>query len=362
MAILSKKTLYVGTDNGIFRSTDGGVSWTKTNTAIINKDIENLVFFRGDLYAVTSDGFVRSPDGGLSWLPINEGLVASDGGTGSKRPREPSITRWNGATLTVSEGKLYTAIIGGNDSRWNPPTSGIFCLARDGNSWLPIQTNMQSSNGRISSFSQLTISGKTFYVIGGTRLYRWEIGENLWTDLGSKNTHGGKLAVSGKTVYFARNDGKLLRSVDEGDTWTDVSQRLPNWDLQSKPNYRQVGYDLHFVGETIYLGSYYHLRSTDVGETNVDCGFYRVFRSTDGGETWRIVDGLPGGGVHDIKLVYGTTLYGANSNGIFRLTHGPDSWERIASPQRDVKSLAFDGTTFYISTSGEGVFRLSLDE
>ena len=96
------------------------------------------------------------------------------------------------------------------------------------------------------------------------RLYRWRVGEDLWTDLGLTVLGEEGLAVSGRTVYIAGNDGKLLRSFDEGDTWTDVSQRLPNWDLQSKRNYQQVGYDLHFVGETIYAGSDYRvLRSTD---------------------------------------------------------------------------------------------------
>ena len=85
-------------------------------------------------------------------------------------------------------------------------------------------------------------------------------------------------------------------------------------------------------------------------------------RSTDGGETWTsIVSGLPGGYI-EIQLVDGTTIYGTSSHGIFRLTHGSDSWELIAPTQRDVRSLAFDGTTFYIGTQAEGVFRLSLKE
>ena len=166
--------------------------------------------------------------------------------------------------------------------------------------------------------------------------------------------------------------GKLLRSVNEGHTWTDVSQRLPNRDLQSKQNYEQVGYDLHFAGETIYAGSDYSvLRSISDDKGRHYDGFYGVFRSTDGGKTWKsIVDGLPSGSLN-IKLVYGTTLYGTNSHGIFRLTHGSDSWEKLASMlpvskppivgPLAITSLAFDGTTFYANTWG-GIFRLSLDK
>ena len=328
VAVLSEKMLYVGTEEGVFRSTNGGESWTKTNTGIIKAYVENLVFFRDALYTVTGDGIVRSADGGNSWVPMNEGLVASDG-----------------ATLTVSGGKLYTAT---NETNYglNPSTSGIYSLADDGNSWIPVQTNMQSSNNRIYVVNQLAISGETFYIVGQTGgkewLYRWRVGEDLWTQLmPQQDLFGwGALAVSGRTVYTSTVRGKLFRSVDEGDTWTEVSQNLPNWD-------QEIGtYDLAFVGETIYA------KAGSGGG-----------RSTDGGETWTpiIVAGLPGGYIQ-MQLVDGTTLYGTSSHGVFRLAHGSDSWEQIAPTQRDIMSLAYDGTTFYIGTHAEGVFRLSLNK
>ena len=322
ITVLSEKILYVGTSSGVFRSRDGGESWTKINTGIVNTQIENLVFFRNALYTVTDDGIVKSADGGNSWVPVNEGLVASEGGL-----------------LTVSGGKLYVTT-----NELKPSTSGIYRLADDGNSWIPIQTNMESSNNRIYVVNQLAISGETFYVVtqiaGARRLYRWRAGEDLWTQLRTQDfLSWGTLAVSGKTVYISAVRGKLFRSVDEGDTWTEVSQNLPNWD-------QEIGaYDLAFIGETIYA------KAGSGGG-----------RSTDGGETWTsIVAGLPGGYI-EIQIVDGTTIYGTSSHGIFRLTHGSDSWERVAPTQRMIRSLALDGTTFYIGTQAEGVFRLSLEE
>ena len=206
---------------------------------------------------------------------------------------------------------------------------------------------MESSNNRIYVVNQLAISGETFYIVGqmGGKewLYRWKVGENLWTQLMPQDFFGwGTLAVSGKTVYISAVRGKLFRSVDEGDTWTEVSQNLPNWD-------QEIGaYDLAFIGETIYA------KAGSGGG-----------RSTDGGETWTsIVAGLPGGYI-EIQLVDGTTIYGTSSHGIFRLAHGSDSWELIAPIQpiqHPIRSLAFDGTTFYIGTAAEGVYRLSLDK
>ena len=326
--VLSEQTLYVGTEDGVFRSTDGGKSWTQTNTGIINTWIENLVFFRNALYTVTGDGIVKSMDGGNSWVPVNEGLVASDG-----------------ATLTVAGGELYAATNETN-VRWNPSTSGVYCLADDGNSWVPIQTNMQSANDRIYGVNQLVVSGETFYVVGqmgdGARLYQWRVGEDLWTQFRSHDFFGWRpLAVSGRTVYVNPVRGKIFRSVDEGNSWTDVSRGLPKWEHQ----FAQNVYDLTCVGGTVYADSY-----------------DSVFRSIDGGETWTSIDaGLRDSGI-EMQLVDGTTLYGTNSHGLFRLTQGSDSWELIAPIQHNIMSLASDGTTFYIGTNGEGIFRLSLEE
>ena len=326
ITVLSEKILYVGTENGVFRSTDGGESWTQTNTGIINAYVENLVFFENALYTVTADGIVKSADGGNSWVSVNKGLVADDG-----------------ATLTVSGGKLYAATNETN-IRWNPSTSGIYRLADDENSWLPIQTNMQSANDRIYGVNQLTVSGETFYVVGqmgqGARLYRWRVGEDLWTQLRSQDFLDWRpFAVVGSTVYISPMNRELVRSTNEGETWTDVSQNLPN-------RVKKTGIsDLVFVGETLYA------RSDDA-----------VFRSKDGSKTWTLIDaGLPSGYI-EMQLVDGTTLYGTNFHGISHLTQGSDSWEQIAPIQHNIMSLAYDGTTFYIGTNGEGIFRLSMDE
>ena len=330
---LSEKILYVGTLNGVFRSTDSGESWKKINTGIINTHIEDLVFFKNALYTVTGDGIVKSADGGNSWVPVNDGLVASDG-----------------ATLTISGGKLYAATNETNYSAQNLSTSGVYRLADDENSWMPIQTNMQSANDKIYGVNQLIVSGETFYVVGqmgdGARLYRWKVGEDLWTQLRPQDFLGWQpLAVSGRTVYISSMNRRLLRSVNEGDSWTDVSQNVPNWKQRFEQTFRTDLYNLVFVGETIYAKA---------GDG--------VFRSRDGGETWTSIGtGLPDGYI-EMQLVDGTTLYGTSSHGIFRLAQGSDSWELIAPTQRDIMALAFDGTTFYIGTSDEGVFRLSLDE
>ena len=348
---LSQKMLYVGTEKGVFRSTDAGDSWTKASAGIIYRGMGDLVSFENALYAVAGEGIFKSIDRGDSWSLVNDGLIAN---SGTKMASGGGIIGWSGVKLAVSGGKLYAATCKNDSSFWNPDTADIFYLAEDKKSWKAIHANMPSSFSRLQ---RLLISSETFYLIGDTGLYRWRVGEDRWTDLGLAVLGGEGLAVSGRTVYVAGQDGRLLRSVDEGDHWTDVSQRLPNWNLQSKPNYKQFIYNLHFVDEAIYAGSRYGLLR--YGSNTYD-GFYHVYRSIDGGETWESV--VDPSGFFNIQLVHDSTLYGANDRGIFRLRHGADSWERVVPTQYRVRSLAFVDMTPYARTYSEGIFRFSLDE
>ncbi len=85
------------------------------------------------------------------------------------------------------------------------------------------------------------VSGTTYYMsFDGIHLFRWKTGTSEWIDTGIKNKgnqaaidnfsdikeHEFKLAVSGKTVYVGKRDGKLMQSLDEGDSWNDVTANL----------------------------------------------------------------------------------------------------------------------------------------
>ena len=376
IAILSEETLYIGTLNGILRSTERGGSWTKASAGIIDKNSGTLipmretgwsderlwakakfginytergvlVFFRNALYVITGDGVAKSVDGGNSWGLVNDGLITKERAKpiGPQRP-----LTWIGAKFTVSEGKLYLATCESANSKWNLGASGIYCLAEDGNSWLPARPNIPPFNDKIGHIRRLEVEGDTFYVIAYSRVYRWRVGEDQWTDLGIRLMEEQSFAVSGKTVYFQDRDGKIFCSLDEGDTWMEVSSPKSNVVVSSShPKGPQpISYNLHFVGETIYAVS-----------------MSEVFRSIDSGKTWgAITAGLPDEilGIITIQPVDGTTIYGTNSHGIFCLRQGSDSWERVAPILSDVLSLAFDGTTFFARTKTEGLLRFSLDE
>ncbi|MEQ1833732.1 MAG: sialidase family protein [Candidatus Eisenbacteria bacterium] len=64
----SGTTLLAGTPGfGVFRSTDGGLTWTAVTTQPTNLDIVSLAASGTTLLAGTDAGVSRSTDGGLTW-------------------------------------------------------------------------------------------------------------------------------------------------------------------------------------------------------------------------------------------------------------------------------------------------------
>jgi photosystem II stability/assembly factor-like uncharacterized protein len=63
--------------NGVFRSLDGGVTWTQVNEGLTNPSVKAIVMAGEALFAATLGGGVfLSTDNGDSWTPINNGLIS----------------------------------------------------------------------------------------------------------------------------------------------------------------------------------------------------------------------------------------------------------------------------------------------
>ena len=65
--------LYVGTDQGILKSTNAGESWITINRGVPDVTIEALAIDPKSpliLYAGTSKGIIKSINGGEHWTPV----------------------------------------------------------------------------------------------------------------------------------------------------------------------------------------------------------------------------------------------------------------------------------------------------
>ena len=338
---------------GIHRSTDSGKSWHQFNTGLVNTSIQQLIVLNGILYANTETGLVYSIDGGESWIPFSSDtsnlihIEEFNGELYASKDREgtPRFLR------LTSEGNSFTDIPG------VPVLKNALGLTESqiSSEWIVLTQNKTHETEFLIVPRPIgrTVTDTAYYVKYQNKLFRWRIGTLNWyntgiadiggpfdIDLNSKFVIAKNLwfAVSGKTVYVGKWDGRLMQSFDEGDTWNDITPNLPF----SVERYHAIT----FAGKSVYV-------ATDKG----------VVRSSNGTD-WQTLtdaDGTPL--VIGTFAVDGTTVYGTARRKVYQLKEGADVWNQVTPDiPHPVSCLDVDGNTIYVGTSGRGVLRFTLDE
>ena len=364
---VDENTFYKAGPSGIHRTTDGGESWHLFMNGMVGTRILDLVAVNNRLYAHTGDDIVQSTDRGESWKVIRFGAnkIASRAG-------QPHLNFSADLRLTTVGNILYAFSREGNDLR-------VFRLSEtNDNVLVPVQkaptfevdfssigvseTNSEkATQGHVSeerekdgtpvetlrhkeheNIGAFVVSSKTFYAEYKRKLFKWQPGDLEWKDTGLVDTgepsdeapkYGFKLAVSGKTVYVGKRDGRLFQSLDSGDSWKDITPTLP----------RSFGHfkEIIFAGSTVYV-------ATDNG----------VLASQTGAH-WRVI---PDDVIVDRLAVNGLTVYGAGERGVYRLDIH-DEWKQM-SPRipGKVLSLVVNRDRLYVATERRGLFHISLEE
>ena len=356
---VDESNFYITNPSGITRSTNGGVTWHPFMAGMVNSDVPNLITVKNVLYALTSKEMFKSADGGESWKSV--GLNAN-GNVPLKKPSAKVATA--GGALYASNSELREGVT-------------LFRLSDAGDVFQPVESVpdfeedtlhteqmkkfMETENNNVDidkvqeqwqvdrhrvmeewrTNGTFTVADDTVFMEYRHKLYRWQFGETTWHDTGLEDLEGmspiyGKgltLAVSGKTVYAGKREGDLFLSLDDGDTWRDVTENLAF----------PFGYfkEIRFAGSTVYV-------STDMG----------VMRSNDG-EAWHVLTDADGNRpIMDRIAVDGMTTYGAHDSGIYQIDHQTNTWKQITPKlPHTATAFAIDGDTFYIGTKQNGVLR-----
>ncbi|RKU24395.1 hypothetical protein C6499_17140 [Candidatus Poribacteria bacterium] len=374
---LNKSTFYAGGNRGIFRSTDGGISWHRFNRKMKSR-VYNLITFRkmdkgGNmstvLYARVSGELVKTTDHGRSWKTVQVKIPMK----ASQREEPPLIDE-----IVASGDVLY--------AKGKVPFEEVrlYRVSTDSNTLIPIQEVpvfypaalidkgfieqfQENIHGAAQFFKQLAapdvqwsgellrgglrgafaVSGDIFYMEYNYKLFRWKQGETEWFDTGVEETaelsrdtirQGFKLAASGNTVYVGKRDGHLVVSFDRGNNWIDLTPILP---FSVK-----VFKEIVFAGPTVYV-------ATDVGVTV----------SSDGKRWHAIADAAGTRLVMEKLAVGGNTLYGVSKAGVYRLESANGTWGQVAPKIADrVTSLVVDGGVLYVGTRSSGMLHFNLDE
>ena len=357
--MVNERTFYKANPGGIHRTTDGGASWHIFMNGVMGTAIRDLVAFNNRLYAHTGYEVYQSTDAGVSWKKL------------WNHEREAVLniltTRIILASKLIPVGDILYSLSGPETGVDNV---GIFRLSTDGDMLIPVRGvpifdrtkigyekfyyKSKDRGEYIRTFRLRTetaaVSRDVFYIEYGGELYKWKLGDSEWTGTGLvddgfrydgkfgkgfKFGEGFKLAVLGKTVYVGKREGELFQSLDEGESWRDITPSLPLRFTRFN--------DMVFVGSTLYV-------ATNNG----------VMVSKTGEQWYVLTDNAGERPIINRFAVDGSKVYGIGDAGVYHLdTHS--RWKQVSTEvPNEIRSLAITNDRLYSIVNRQGIFHTSL--
>lgn len=317
---------------GIYRSTDGSLSWTLT---ALNGSGQDILVDPADprrVFVAVWAGVLRSTDGGATWEVIRRGLPKDQQvGALAWDPGDGRVMYAGLRASPLAGWAIYRSMDGGEtwERLWSPagreaPGNDVEALAIDptrGTRYVALSNAYDP---------RLDLEGEPCLPCAACELSH--VGGEVW-----RVCRGGRDLVldpqDPQIVYFARGAG-TVRSTDGGETWWDLTPgrqclgeevtMAGSWALAIAPKDRQV----------LYEGTGYNSLTGQAG----------LYKTTDGGQTWLAInDGLPGrtGPCPSfrsitIEHIYALAVdpadsqivYVATSEGLYKTTDGGASWSK----------------------------------
>ena len=402
---VDENTFYLQGESGMYRSIDGGISWTRFNPEM-KGEIIDLICVKGSkeqntsdfLYAICTGGgyggmyhiqmtdrwVFKSSDKGKSWHVVNPEIQ-----TQKHIPTFTRIAESDGVLYAKSQGPTSWAITGlcrisedrnmlvpikgmpvfSSSSLFNlldqrPPkgsdksyfeqlqessvgaTQFFKWLAQMGSMHKNFRRSYQNNLCGFGLIGPFAVSGDTFYLEYNFKLFRWEPGDTEWYDTGQEETVGLSWKIVKRELKLAVSGNTVYVGKRDGHLVVSFD-RGNNWiDVTpALPFPFKTFKEIVFVGPTVCV-------ATDAGVTT----------SVDG-KNWRTVTDAEGTNlVMEHLAADGNTLYGVTEEtGIYRLESGV--WEQVVSEIPDnLTSLAVDGNTLYVGTQRNGMLHFNLGE
>lgn len=384
------------------RSTNGGASWSTSRG--IHVDQHGMQFSEavpGRVYLGNDGGTYRSEDNGASgswtaatfepymqFYTLDVGEQLPDRIVGGAQDNG-SLRSWTGQNPGNPDG--WVSYFGGDGETTliDPSDNNIFygcfqygnCVRRyDGPEDPPPVSDAFITAGTVSDRRNWTTpvvfdpNDPAILYYGGNHLNRstdhgssWQLlseGVDLTGDFESRGeevdpdypnwgtlTTIAPAATDPDTIYVGTDTGRLWKTEDLGETWHEfVDAGLPDrWVTRVAVDPRDE--------QTVYA-TFSGYRAGEVAS--------HVFKTTDGGESWRDISGnLPNAPVNDIVVdrTSGTVIIGGDV-GIYYLKNGKKNWKPVGTglplvPVLDIR-LHEPTHTLYTSTFGLGMFKVDL--
>jgi len=359
--------VYVGTNGGVWRSTDAGGHWSLVNKNLTTRSVKRVAVDpveTSTLYAATYDGVFRSTDSGASWQSSDQSFDISDvravavdphgkvyaGGLGKSTDRGVTWSKLNGGMALSVEQIIFDP--------QNPNTIYLAPLQKTtdgGATWSLISSGI--SGGPVTG---LALTGSTLYAtVYYKGLFRSTDGGANWVpvDTGSDAKDLFSVAIdpsNPNVIYVGRHMGRMMKSTDAGGNWQTVTcdpgPRIVSTLVvhQQRPGTVYAGTEGGFFVSTDG-GQSWNPRNTgltaqtisaiEVDDQNpktfyVGTGTTGLWKTTDGGQTWASINpyGYPLKNATSVaKKKNSNLMYAAIDQGLYKSTDSGTTWERVGS-------------------------------
>jgi photosystem II stability/assembly factor-like uncharacterized protein len=317
-------TIYAGTSvEGLYASTDDGLSWIALNAGIENLEVTAVARNQqGYLLAATFGGGVfHSVDNGQSWMaPLNADNLA--------------VT-----AMVFKDSLIFAGTI----------DNGVFRSSDNGVTWT------QKLSGFISVMA-MCVSGNTIFVSTYGYTYASTDNGESWFDVSTLEGAAIWSFYCQDSLIMAGGVNQIYRSTNYGNSFTPLSLNFP---------FSVVNiYSISAIGSTFYMATSYDgvYKSTDDGSTWVPANdgmgpkdvraitatnsstliagthYVGIYRSTDMGLQWsKSVTGFPAGSSILSLIEYGSSVFTGTRDGAYRTDDNGDNWVKLAGTNDTTK-------------------------
>jgi len=342
--------LYAGNPGGIYKTTTGAATWTKTSFAFACYALavdpvtsSTLYAYAYDQTTFTAKGVYKSTDAGANWTAVNTGLASLNIGWLAATPSAVFANAGVTVYRSTNGGATWTDLGTGNGSTLAyAPSNPMMVYLGQVASGVAVSTNggqtfgtAVNAGGTVNALAVDPTNASQVYAATSNGMFVSSNGGASWTPssagINDLSINAMAMVPSAPMTVLAASGNTIYRTTDGGVTWTTRTVSDTVWSLQFDP-----------------------ATSTKVYACSLGGSFYV---SSDGGNTFGAAVST-GGSPYCYNIdVHGSTIYVSTVGGLRKSTNGGVSWAATGMTSSTYAVTSDATATNVVVGTNAGIYR-----